>query len=296
MTSLDSPQLSIVIRCRNEAKGLRNVFAALRAQRCEFAWEIVLVDNESEDDTLEIAEAFGARIVTITRQEFSYGRAINRGIAAARGELVMLLSAHALPLGSNFLAAAAAPFHEPQIAAARCLLVTKPRQLENWHQPSELHYATPDEQQQAEAGSEWVSQYPAASCCVLRKSVWAEVPYNELLEANEDKHWASQVLARGYKICCSAEAFWLHTRRLTLRQKWKKEFREHTALYRFTGIAPLSLPRYGWLMLRTLLLAPLIALRYVAHNFMWNTYLLSVPWRAKRAPQSGSVGAFDQKQ
>ena len=291
-----SPQLSVVIRCRNEAQGLRNVFAALRAQRCEFAWEVVLVDNESEDDTRELAEAFGARIVTITRQEFTYGRAINRGIAAAHGELVLLLSAHALPLGSNFLAAAAAPFHEPQVAAARCLLVTKPRQLENWHQPYDLHYATVAEQQQAEAGSEWVSQYPAASCCVLRKSVWEATPFDETLEANEDKQWATRVLARGYKIHCSAEAFWLHTRHLTLRERWKKEARELVALYRLTGRAPLSWPRYFWLLLRSLLVAPYVALRYVYYNVAWNTYRVCVPWRARREAPSGSVAAFDRKQ
>ncbi|HMX28487.1 MAG TPA: glycosyltransferase family A protein, partial [Blastocatellia bacterium] len=90
MTASSATKLSIVIRCRNEANGLRNVFAALRAQQCDFDWEVVLVDNESEDDTRRIAEEFGARIVPITRREFTYGRAINLGVRESRGELVML--------------------------------------------------------------------------------------------------------------------------------------------------------------------------------------------------------------
>jgi glycosyltransferase involved in cell wall biosynthesis len=296
VAELTHPLLSVVIRCRNEARGLRNVLAALRAQRCAFAWEIVLVDNESEDDTRAMATDFGARVVTISRQEFTYGRAINRGIAATQGELILLLSAHALPLGEHFLAAAAAPFHDQQVAAARCLLVAKPHQLEQWHQPYDIHYATPAEQQKAESGRDWVSQYPAASCCVLRKSVWTEIPFDEMIEANEDKQWASRVLARGYKIHCSAQAFWMHTRHLTRPERWKKEVRELVALHRLTGYAPLSWSRYAWLMLRAVLLAPLIAIRHIVHNFVWNTYQVTVPWRARRAAPSGSVAAFDRKQ
>lgn len=290
-----SQKLSIVIRCRNEAASLRNVLAALRAQRCDFNWEVVLVDNESEDDTRKLAEEFGARIVSISRQEFSYGRAINVGVNAARGELVMLLSAHALPIGSYFLTAAVEPFNDPQIAAARCLLVTSPRQLRTWHQPKDIHYASAEEQRLSEAGQEWLGEYPAAGCCVLRRAVWEEIKYDESLEANEDKHWALRVLANGHKIRCCAEAIWMYTRKHGRREKWKKEYREFTALHRFTGHVPLPWPKYCWLIVRTLLAAPLVAIRYVINNLVWNTYLVSVPWRAKRASEKGSFSEFDQK-
>ena len=146
MSNPATTKLSIVIRCRNEAGSLRNVFAALRAQRCDFEWEVVLVDNESEDETRRIAEEFGARVVHIARQEFTYGKAINVGVSQSLGELVMLLSAHALPIGSYFLASAAAPFDDPQVAAARCLLVTSTRQLEKWHQPKDIQYKSAEEQ------------------------------------------------------------------------------------------------------------------------------------------------------
>lgn len=296
MNSSPSPlKISIVIRCRNEANSLRKVLAALSAQRCDFNWEVVLVDNESEDDTRKIAEEFGARIVSISRQEFTYGRAINFGVNAARGELVMLLSAHAMPIGSYFLNAAVAPFDDPQVAAARCLLVTSPRQLQTWYQPKDIQYASAEEQGQAETGREWLGQYPTAGCCVLRRSVWEEIRYDESLEANEDKHWASRVLARGYKIRCCAEAIWLYTRKHGTREKWRKEYREFTALHRLTGHVPLSWTSYFWLILRTLLAVPFVAARYVINNVVWNTYLVTVPWRAKRSPQPGSFAEFEQK-
>ena len=287
-------KLSIVIRCRNEAAGLRKVFSALRAQQCDFPWEVILVDNESEDETQQVAQEFGARIVPITRREFTYGRAINVGVSSARGELVMLLSAHALPIGSYFLASATAPFADPQMAAVRCLAADQ-RQLEYWYQPKDLQYQSAEEQRNAESGSAWLREYPTAACCVIRRKVWEEVKYDETIEANEDKLWASHVLARGYKIRCCAEAIWLHTRKYGKKEERIKTNREHLALYRITGRAPLSFGRYLRLTLRTFAGAPRVALRHVIDNVAWNTYLVSIPWQARRTPKIGSVPEFDLK-
>ncbi len=287
-------KLSIVIRCRNEAKALRNVLAALKAQRCDFGWEVLVVDNESKDDTRQLATEFGARVVPITSRAFTYGRAINLGVSQSAGDLVMLLSAHSLPIGSYFLAGAVAPFDDQQVAAARCLAVSSVLQLEGWHQPKDIHYKSAQEQQQAEAGSAWLGEYPTAGCCVLRRSVWEEIKFDEQLEANEDKQWALRVLAKGYKIRCCAEAIWLHTRSYGRIARIRREARQHVALYRITKRAPLSLGRYLWLIVRTFLIAPLVAMRYVAENVAWATSLVSIPWRARYEPEIGSVDDFEE--
>src|SRR5262249_30641364 len=159
-------KLSIVIRCRNEAVSLRSTCASLRAQKFDLSWEIIIVDNESDDETQQVAREFGARIVPISRREFSYGRAINVGIANARGELVMLLSAHSLPIGSYFLNSAVAPFADPEMAAVRCLAADQ-RQLEVWYQPKDIQYESNEEQRKIESGTRWISEYPTAGCCVI---------------------------------------------------------------------------------------------------------------------------------
>lgn len=290
-----TPRLSVVIRCRNEGKGLRNVLSALKAQRCDFSWEVVVVDNESRDDTRHIAAEFGARVVPIAREAFTYGRAINLGVSRSSGDLVMLLSAHALPIGSSFLTSAIAPFDDPQVAAARCLAIVNTRQLAAWYLPKDIQYRSAEEQRHAEADSAWVGEYPTASCCVIRRKVWEEVKFDERLESNEDKLWAVHVLAKGYKIRCCAEAIWLYTRRYGRRAQMMRDRRQHVALYRITRRAPLSLGRYLWLMVRTLALAPLVAVRYVAENIAWTTSLVSVPWQARREPAVGSVDEFEQE-
>lgn len=297
MTFFDDerPRLSVVIRCRNEAASLRHVLEALRLQRCEFPWELVIVDNESEDETQALAEEYGARIVPISRREFTYGRATNLGIGAARGELILLLSAHALPAGSYFLTSAVAPFEDPLVAAARCLQIGNARQISNWYQPKDIQYHSPEEQKQAESGAGWVGEYPTGGCCVIRRSAWEQVRFDESLESNEDKLWASQILAKGYKVRCCAEALWLYTRRYSRRERWKRDNRQQVSLYRITGRPPLSWRSFLMQAARAVLFAPLVTIRYIADVIIWNTLLVTIPWQARRAPQSGSFSEFDRE-
>src|SRR5215475_7714919 len=224
--------LSVVIRTRNGASNLKQLFEALAAQRSSFAWEIIVVDNESADETLELCQKFGAKVFSISRREFTYGRALNLGISNARGRLVFLCSAHSVPVGSYFLERAVAPFDDPKIAAVRCLVGSYKEQTANWYAARDIQYTSLEEQKKAEVGIEWISQYPSATCCVIRRSVWKQVPYDEHLDSCEDKVWASYILSKGFKIRCCTEAVFIYNRSRSNIDAWKYEARGFRALYR----------------------------------------------------------------
>ena len=102
--------LSVVIPTVNRAGSLTKALESLSQQTYRSTgFEIIVVDNESQDETLDLCRQFQARVVSIGREEFTYGRALNLGIGHAQGELCLLLSAHALPVGSYFLETCVAP-------------------------------------------------------------------------------------------------------------------------------------------------------------------------------------------
>ena len=65
--------VSVVIRTLNEERYLPELLESIKAQKSErFSVEVVLVDSGSTDNTLMIAESFGARIVHIAKRDFSF--------------------------------------------------------------------------------------------------------------------------------------------------------------------------------------------------------------------------------
>jgi len=85
-----SIELSIVLPCLNEARTLGAVID--RAQRFLAAYEvhgeIVIADNGSTDESVQIAERAGARVVKVP--QLGYGAALIGGIEAAKGEYVAI--------------------------------------------------------------------------------------------------------------------------------------------------------------------------------------------------------------
>lgn len=87
---LEEIELSVVMPCLDEAETIGN--CVLKAQyaleKMGIMGEVIVADNGSRDDSTEIAEALGARIVHVT--ERGYGAALMGGIAAARGKFVIM--------------------------------------------------------------------------------------------------------------------------------------------------------------------------------------------------------------
>jgi glycosyltransferase involved in cell wall biosynthesis len=83
-------EVSVVIPCLNEANSLAicidKAFGAFRS--AGLSGEVVVADNGSTDGSLEIAEAHGARVVRVAQR--GYGAALHAGIAASRGQFVIM--------------------------------------------------------------------------------------------------------------------------------------------------------------------------------------------------------------
>jgi glycosyltransferase involved in cell wall biosynthesis len=97
---MSRPPISIVIRTLNAAETLGAVLAKLDRGATD-QW--IVVDSGSTDGTLEIAQKYGAEVMPIRKEDFSYGRALNRGFNAARHDWVLSLSAHTIPAHADFL-------------------------------------------------------------------------------------------------------------------------------------------------------------------------------------------------
>ncbi len=221
-SSARRPKASIVIRSFNEEQHLGNLLAAIQKQN--FAdYEIILVDSGSTDRTLEIAAQHPIRIEHIDSQAFTFGRSLNLGIQAAKGEIAVIASAHVLPLGKDWIAKLIAPFEEEQVA----LSYGMQRGGVGSHFSEDQHWRHWfPEQSDLDQASSFCNNANSA----IRISIWQQQPFDEELTGLEDIAWASWAKHQGYKIAYVAEAGVAHLHDETPAQVVNRYRREAIAL------------------------------------------------------------------
>jgi hypothetical protein len=86
----NSVEVSLVIPCLNEEKTLPHVLTEITSSfgSSGIQFEVVVADNGSTDKSREVAESFGARVISIPSR--GYGAALMGGINAALGKFVVM--------------------------------------------------------------------------------------------------------------------------------------------------------------------------------------------------------------
>jgi rhamnosyltransferase len=212
---------SLIVRTFNEGRYLDDVLSA--ARKCgPMLLEVIVVDSGSTDGTLAIAESHSAKIVTIEKKDFSFGRSLNKGCSVSRGEVVVFLSGHCILCASDWLTHLLAPFNDPQVA------VSYGRQIggaESKFSEKRVFYKYYPPKQ-ASQGPTFCNNANAA----VRKSIWNRFKYNEDLTGLEDMEMGRKVTEAGFRIAYSPEAVVTHLHHESWPQVRRRYEREAIAL------------------------------------------------------------------
>ncbi len=92
--SSENPQISVIIPARNEAQGIGSIIGRVRKVLNEAGhhYEIIVVDDGSEDSTAECAHQAGATVLCHP-YNIGNGAAVKTGIRYARGSSLVMLDA-----------------------------------------------------------------------------------------------------------------------------------------------------------------------------------------------------------
>ncbi len=215
---------SIVIRAYNEGKHIGRLLEGIRHQTINDV-EIILVDSGSTDSTISIAESFGARIVRIASDEFTFGRSLNFGLREATRELVVIASAHVHPVYPDWLESLLHPFQDDKVA----LTYGKQRGPEsaNFSERQIFHQWYPDVSQPRQA-----TAFCNNANAAIRKKLWEKNLYDEALTGLEDLAWAKQAKEQGYAVAYVAEAEVIHVHKETPLGVFNRYRREAMAFKR----------------------------------------------------------------
>lgn len=102
MKKAKKPKVSVIVCAYNEEKNLRQTLSDL--VKCPTAEEIIVVNDGSTDQTLQIIKEFKPQVKIISyRKNKGKGYALSRGIKAAQGKVVVFLDAHLKNLKDHHL-------------------------------------------------------------------------------------------------------------------------------------------------------------------------------------------------
>ena len=130
-----APNMSVVIRTKNDIDDIGQLLDDIDAQEYSGSIQIVLVDTESNDGTVEVARKRGVEIVTIKQEDFTYPYALNRGFEAAKYPYVVMLVGHSrLTTGYMFKSLAYWAAREPKLGGMYALPLPGARNtwIERW--------------------------------------------------------------------------------------------------------------------------------------------------------------------
>jgi L-ascorbate metabolism protein UlaG (beta-lactamase superfamily)/glycosyltransferase involved in cell wall biosynthesis len=222
--NLGKIQLSIVIRTLNEAKHLEHLLQTIAVQRTRgLSHEIILVDSGSTDDTLAIAQRYGCRIRHISREEFSFGRSLNIGCNAARGDVLIFISGHCVPTDEHWLHRLCDPIlsgvaestYGRQIGGPDC------RFSEN-----RIFAKYFPEQSRIPADGFYCNNANAA----LSRQAWNMYKFDETLTGLEDMELAQRLVSNCGRVAYVADACVFHYHNESWRQVKRRFEREALAL------------------------------------------------------------------
>jgi rhamnosyltransferase len=239
--------------------------------------EVILVDSGSTDETVAIARAYGARVVDVERAEFTFGRALNRGCAAATGDVCVIPSAHVYPVCDTWLEELVEPFRDSRVALSYGRQRGDETNKFSEHQIFQRWFP-------AQSACPQTTHFCNNANCAIRRSMWEARPYDEDLTGLEDLAWAKAVRERGAWIAYVAEAEVVHVHDETWEQIQNRYRREAMALRSIDEHAHFSRGDFVRLLARNVLsdvraastqgvlrkeLGSILMFRY---NQLWGTY------------------------
>lgn len=113
-----SVRISAVVPAWKASSTLADCLGSLEGQTSPLH-EIIVVDDDSPDDTASVAEALGARVIRLPRN-MGPARARNEGVAAASGDVILFVDSDVVVPG-GLVEAVRARFENPAVSAVQTL-------------------------------------------------------------------------------------------------------------------------------------------------------------------------------
>lgn len=194
------PRVSVVIRTLNEERWIDACLRAVYDQDHPDV-EVVLVDNRSTDGTLDIVSGYPVVLETI--DEFRPGLALNIGVRASSGDVLVFISGHCVPVDTRWLSNLIAPLEDATVAGV-------------YGRQEPLSYTSDLDKRDLltvfglDPKVQRRDPFFHNANSAMRRETWERFPFDEQVTNVEDRIWGRQVIEAGLTIRYEPEASVYH--------------------------------------------------------------------------------------
>jgi len=219
--------ISIIIPTLNASEPLPSLLTKLEHQTCVDK-EIIIIDSSSDDDTVEIAKSYGARVLHINRKDFDHGGTRNIAASKSKGDILVFMTQDAIPANEHSLENLIHPFESDEMIAAIYGRQLPSRDatpfsshLRLFNYPDTSHVKRYEDRTTHGFKTIFISNsFSAYRKALLEKIGW----FKDNLIFGEDTHAVARLLHDGYKVAYAANALVYHSHNYTPFQDFKRYF------------------------------------------------------------------------
>lgn len=196
MSTVERPLVSIIIRSKNEERWIHSCLLGVFSQTYD-AVEVIVVDNCSTDRTVKRAQEFPVSVIQI--DNFLPGKALNEGIRACKGRVIVCLSGHCIPVNASWLEILIRDLSDPTVAGV-------------YGRQEPLSYSSDFDKRDLitvfglDKKIQLKDSFFHNANSAFRREVWERFPFDETVTNIEDRVWGQQVISAGMKLVYEPEA------------------------------------------------------------------------------------------
>jgi len=195
-----SPLVSIIIRTKNEERWITSCLNSVFAQSYN-KFEVIIVDNMSDDTTLKRIKTYPVKLVKI--KLFFPGKALNEGIRSSKGDIIVCLSGHCIPVNKDWLKNIVYELNDEKVAGV-------------YGRQQPLAYSSDTDKRDLinlfglDKKIQIKDPFFHNANSAFKKKTWKKFPFDEKLTNIEDRAWGKEVIKNGYKIIYEPSASVFH--------------------------------------------------------------------------------------
>jgi len=222
--------VSVIIPTLNAGPSFAQLLRLLKEQTVQ-PYELIIIDSCSDDATVRLAEAAGAKVITVQRTDFDHGGTRNLAADSASGDILMFMTQDVFPVNDRLIEELIKPFVEDsandgivysyarQIAAADGNILEQLARENNY--PAESNVQCYEDIERLGIKTFFCSN----ACSAIRRDVFQQMGgFHSPVIFNEDMFMAARCILGGMKIAYCAEAQVYHTHNYTIKQQFKRFF------------------------------------------------------------------------